>query len=349
MARIGGIDGQSLGRTIKRVAIAVVVLVATLWIGCASTTRVDAGHVGVKVKMTGSERGVQMTPLTAGWHLFNPVTEQIILFPTSVQNIVWSNSQHEGRPHDESITFSSKEGVNINADVGLSFHVVPALAPKLYDKFRLNDMNVLANGYMRNAVREAFNDVASKMEVQAIYGEKKTEMLFAVVEKCKALLGPDGMNIDQLTINGTLRLPESVMTAINRVIEQNQAVIQSKARVAQVEAEANQMITQAHGAAEAARRKAQGDADAVLIRARSEAQANEIIRLSMTPTMMQYRALDRWDGKLPVYQATANLPMLTFDVGKELGGLTEPERQKRLKDLLEQKKEAPQPPEQKPR
>ena len=91
-------------------------------------------------------------------------------------------------------------------------------------------------------------------------------MLGEVTQKCRDVFGKDGIIIDQLTINGTLRLPQNVSDAINRAMEATQNAIQSRNRVAQVEAEATQAITQAHGAAEAARQKAQGDADALLIK-----------------------------------------------------------------------------------
>jgi regulator of protease activity HflC (stomatin/prohibitin superfamily) len=297
------------------------------------TTRVDAGHVGIRVKLAGSDRGVQDMPVVTGWVVYNPLTEQIILFPTSVQNVVWTQSPHEGKAFDESITFSSSEGVNVNADIGLSFHIDPALAPKLYARFRLNDLEKLSDGYMHNTVREAFNDVASRLAVQDIYGAGKSKMLGDVTQKCRDVFGKDGIVIDQLTINGTLRLPQNVSDAINRAMEATQNAIQSRNRVAQVEAEATQAITQAHGAAEAARQKAEGDADALLITARAQAQANEIIRLSTTPAVLQYRALERWDGKLPSYNAGA-LPMLTFDVGKAGPVMDEGARERRLKELL---------------
>ena len=40
---------------LRRVLITVAVLVATLFVGCSSTTRVDAGHVGIRVRLAGSE------------------------------------------------------------------------------------------------------------------------------------------------------------------------------------------------------------------------------------------------------------------------------------------------------
>jgi regulator of protease activity HflC (stomatin/prohibitin superfamily) len=326
----------SAGRTFRIVAW-LILLGGVAWgLGCQTVTRVDAGHVGIRVKLAGSDRGVQDMPVVTGWVFYNPLTEQVVMFPTSVQNVVWTQSPHEGKAFDESITFSSSEGVNINADIGLSFHIDPPLAPRLYGRFRLNDLVALADGYMRNTVREAFSDVASRLAVQDIYGAGKSKMLAEVTQKCHDVFGKDGIVIDQLTINGTLRLPQNVMDAINRAMEATQNAIQSRNKVGQVEAEAQQAITQAHGQAEAARQKAQGEADGLLIRARAEAQANEIIRLSMTPAVLQYRAIERWDGKLSQYSAGA-LPMLTFDVGKQgAGGESDAAREKQLERLLEQ-------------
>src|SRR6202044_2123279 len=269
MARMVSIDAAAAGRSARRIAIVLALAAGGFALGCQTTTRVDAGHVGIRVKLAGSDRGVQDMPVVTGWVFFNPLTEQIILFPTSVQNVVWTQSPHEGKAFDESITFSSSEGVNVNADVGLSFHIEASLAPKLYGRFRLNDLEKLSDGYMHNTVREAFNDVASKLAVQDIYGAGKSKMLGAVTQKCHDVFGKDGIIIDQLTINGALRLPQNVVDAINRAMEATQNAIQSHNRVAQVEAEAQQAITKATGAAEAARQEAQGEGDALLIRARS--------------------------------------------------------------------------------
>ncbi len=335
MAKFGSnVDAASLGRSARRLVLLMAVAVGVIYVGCSTTARVDAGHVGVKVKLAGSERGVQNDPLTAGWHFYNPLTEQIVFFPTSVQNVVWTQSPHEGKAVDESITFSSSEGANVTADVGLSFHIDPLLAPKLYNRFRLNDMQQLAAGYMRNTVREAFSEVASKMPVDKIYGVDKSKMVAEVTQKCRETFSKDGILIDQLTLNSALRLPQLIADAINRSLEANQAATQAKNRVAQVEAEAQQQITQAHGAAEAARQRAQGEGDALLIKARAEAQANEIIRLSMTPAVIQWRAIEKWNGSLPTYQAGGQIPLLTFDVGKNDLGMNEVERQKRLAALM---------------
>jgi regulator of protease activity HflC (stomatin/prohibitin superfamily) len=332
-------DFTSAGRTFKRLLLGGVLLIALVIFSMATITRIDPAHVGIRVKLAGSDRGVQDIPVVTGWVFFNPLTEQIIEFPTSIQNVVWTASAHEGAPHDESITFSSSEGVNVSADIGLSFSIDPARAPHLYLRFRKTDLMELANGYVRNAVREAFNDAASRMPVQEIYGAGKHKLAVAVTQKLTQVLGPDGFLIAQLTINGALRLPENVAQAINRAMEATQNAIQAENRVRQVRAEAEQAIAQSHGQAEAARQRAQGEADAVLIRARADAKANEIIRLSATGTVLQWRALERWDGKLPVMQSGDKMPMLTFDVSKL--ATNDAAREKRLRELFEET--APKP------
>jgi regulator of protease activity HflC (stomatin/prohibitin superfamily) len=310
------------------------------FVGCSTVHRVDAGHVGIKVRLAGSARGVQDMPVVTGWVFVNPITEQLVTFPTSVQNVIWTATPHEGRAIDESITFSSSEGVNVNADVSLSFHIEPNLAPHLYARFRQTDLNALAYSYARNTVREAFSEVSSTLPVHEIYGSGKSKLLSDVTKRVADRLGTDGFVIDQLTINGALRLPQNVADAINRAMEATQNAIQAENRVRQVRAEAEQAVTQANGEAEARRRTAQGEADAILIKAHSEAKANEIIRLSTTGAVLQYRALERWDGKLPTFNGSSQMPLLTFDVSKLGAGMDDATRERKLKELLSEATQA---------
>ena len=84
---IGSESGKSLlGRLILTIAL---LLGAGLALS-SCLTRIDAGHVGVRVKMAGSTRGVDDIPTVTGWVFYNPLTEQIIVFPISVINVVWT-------------------------------------------------------------------------------------------------------------------------------------------------------------------------------------------------------------------------------------------------------------------
>lgn len=318
-------------KNFKLMVAGLTLLVFSIIFASCTLTRVNVGYVGVKVKLAGSERGVQDMQLKTGWVWYNPLTEQVIEFPVSVQNIILSASPHEGGEQkekdqpdhavDESITFSSIEGVNVNTDIGFSFHIDPQQAPHLYARFRQNDMRQLAYGYMRNVLREDFSEVASKMPIQEIYGSGKTKLVADVTARVSASLAKDGVIVDQLTINGALRLPPNVADAINNAMAATQNAIQSENKVRQVKAEADQAIAAATGQAQAAREKAQGEADALLIStkaqaeariltATSEAKSNSIVQQSLTPQIIQYKATTTWDGKLPTYMGSGAVPMI---------------------------------------
>jgi len=57
----------------------------------------------------------------------------------------------------------------------------------------------------------------------------------------------------------------------------------------------------------------------------------------MTPGVLQYRALERWNGRLPVMNGGGAMPMLTFDVDKLGKGGDDDE--KKLIELLGQEEE----------
>ena len=52
-----------------------------------SLERIDAGHKGLKVNLTGSERGVSSYQYQTGWVFYNSWTEQVKEFPLFQQHI----------------------------------------------------------------------------------------------------------------------------------------------------------------------------------------------------------------------------------------------------------------------
>lgn len=314
---------------------AVLLFVVCALVGCSSCTLVEPGNVGITIQRAGANRGVQDLPTVSGWVSYDPFTETVIEFPTTVQTAVWTATLHEGAAQDESITFSSVEGVMVSSDVALSYHVDPMHAGRLYTRFRTVDLNSLTHGFVRNVVRDALNEVASQMSIQAIYGIGKTRMLVDTLARVRERMTgvcptpapqhacSDGFVIDQLSFQGALRLPPNVVEAINRSIQATQDAASAQNRVAQIEAEARQLVAQANGAAEASRAAAHGAADSLLIRTAADAQnrtimaeaqatANTRIAASLTPAVVEFRRLERWNGVLPIVQGGNATPMISL-------------------------------------
>jgi regulator of protease activity HflC (stomatin/prohibitin superfamily) len=73
---------------------------------------------------------------------------------------------------------------------------------------------------------------------------------------------------------------------------------------------AEQDVTQATGQANAVKAQAEGDAQAILTKAKAQAEANELLAKSLTPPLIQYEGLQRWDGRLPLFTGGGGTPLI---------------------------------------
>ena len=78
------------------------------------------------------------------------------------------------------------------------------------------------------------------------------------------------------------------MQAINAKIEATQKAQQRENEIKMAEA-----------AAKIAEAEATGRANSVAIEAKTRAEANRVIAASLTPELVQYEALQKWNGELP--------------------------------------------------
>jgi len=280
---------------LRRLGILVLVAIAIADSGC---TKVEPGWAGIRVKLYGSQRGVQDFPVITGRVWYNPYTEEIYQFPTYMQNVIWSAGSHEGNAYDESFTANSQEGVPFNFDVGVSYQIDAAQVPHIFLKFR-EDARTLTQIYVRNQVRDFFSIEASKMAIMQIVGPAKQTLLDRVLQDLRNKLGPDGIRFDNISIIGKMRLPPQVEESINAVIEATQRALEAQNKVAQSKAEADQRIAEANGIAQA-----------TLIRAKAQADANQILNASLTANLIQYESLQKWNGVLPQVTAGGATPFI---------------------------------------
>lgn len=260
---------------------AVLVLGLGLLTGC---TTVQPGYVGLRVNMYGTQRGVDQIPVVTGRVFYNPVTENIYDYPIFIQRVEYKQS---GKNGDESITFNSIEGASMNADIAVALGFEEGKVPHIFVEFR-KDADVLVTGYVHDQIRTAFNEAASKMKAMDILGDQKTTFLANVTKEAKSRLESKGFKVDQISIISEFRLDDRVKQSINAVLQAKQAALQAEAAVAQAQAEAQQKIA-----------SADGQAQSLLKVAQAQAEANELINKSLTGQLVQYKALEQWNGVLP--------------------------------------------------
>lgn len=274
----------------------VLVVLCGLVGGCE---KVPAGYKGVKVYLLGGAKGVEAEEKGVGrcWIGWN---EELYLFPVFTQNYVWTKDKDEGSPNDESITFQTMEGLTVNGDFGISYSVKPDKVSEIFQKYR-KGIEEITDVFLRNMVRDALNAEASTKPVEYVYGQGKAELMTAVEERVRTQVS-NYLNIDRIYLIGSLRLPQAVIQALNDKISAKQRAEQRENELREAEAEAKKVAA-----------AAKGQADAILLQANAQAKANEVLSKSITPTLVQYETVKRWDGVMPRFVGgEGGIPLLTI-------------------------------------
>lgn len=261
-----------------------------------SLEKVQAGFVGIKVDLLGSDKGVSNEEVGPGRY-FVGINEELYRFPTFAVNYVWTQDPNEGSTNDESLTFQSVEGMNVGADVGITYSIDPTKVSELFQRYR-KGINEITDIYLRNAVRDALVSTASKMQVRNIYGEGKTGLMEEVEQRVIAQVARYGINVERIYWIGGLRLPPNVVASIDSEIAATAQARQRENEVAGAIATANKE-----------RETAAGVADALLKIATAQAEANRLLDASLTEQVISYQAMQKWDGQLPQVTGGA-IPMI---------------------------------------
>ena len=282
----------------KNILMAMAMILA--FAGMTGCSKVPAGYVGVKVYLLGGSKGVDSEELGVGRYWIG-MNEDLFLFPTFSQNYVWTAGNDPTSPGDESISFQTKEGMVVNSDIGITYAIQPGKVTDIYQKYR-KGIDEITDTYLRNMVRDAFVTVVGSRPVEDVYGAGKEKIMQEVQARVISQVQQYGINIEKIYWIGAPRLPAAMVTALNAKLQSTQMAQQRENEVAQSRAEADKERAKAQGEADAKLMLAEADAKAIRLRADALRDNKDVATLN---------AIEKWDGKLPVYMTSgAPLPMI---------------------------------------
>lgn len=238
--------------------------------------------------MHGGDKGVQEQELQPGW-AFIPPGKELYQFPTFTQNIVWTASRDEGSRNDESITYQDNQGLELNADIGLSYFVTPGMSDILFVKYR-RGIGEITDTFLRNMVRDAFVEFSSQMTAEEAYSTRKVELLNLVEESVRSQVADLGINIENIFYTGPVRLPRAVQEAIDGKIEATQLAQKKENEIRTAAAEAEKQIEAARGRAESLTLEAIARAEAINVEGKA---------LRANPEVLTLREIEKWDEQYP--------------------------------------------------
>ena len=269
-AMIGkGIEGlrgaANIGRRIggKSLVLAVIIFVL-LW---GTFVLVPAGHRGV-VLFWGS---VEKRVMGEGLNFKVPLAERVIKVDVRVQ------------PHPfREIDAASKEYQAVKLTGMMNFHIDPAYVNELYQK--------VGSDFAAKVIDPAFNDfikeVVPTYTVQEIL-PKREEIRKTAMAKLGGNLSRYHIIVDDIYLSNIGFSPGYEQAIEAKQVAQQQVETQKQV-LAQREIEAKQKVA-----------SAKGEAESTVIVAEGMAKGNEVLARSISPLLVQYKGIEKWNGSLP--------------------------------------------------
>ncbi|MDP1801427.1 MAG: SPFH domain-containing protein [Bacteroidota bacterium] len=256
---------------VKPILILVVGIIVSL-VNPFNLERVDAGHIGLKVNLTGDERGVSDYVYKTGWVVFNSWTEKLYEFPTFQQHIDY-NVQ----------TVITKGGFSADIRPSFNYALVSTTVGDMFQNLRL-PIKEVEQGWLKTAIVGSVNDVANKWAVDSIFNHRELFESSIIIECNKRI--SKWFTVSQLRTNITP--PPALQSAIEAKTKalQDVQVADNQKQVAVAEALRKIAI-------------ARGDSAQMVIEASGEAEAIKRKQLTLSNMYIEYLKIQKWDGKNP--------------------------------------------------
>jgi regulator of protease activity HflC (stomatin/prohibitin superfamily) len=269
----------------RTIGILIILLIIFIFLW-SSFALVPAGHRGVVLWWGSVEKRV----MGEGLNFKVPMAERVIKVDVRVQ------------PHPfKEIDAASKEYQMVKLTGMMNFHIDPSYVNDLYQKVGLDFAN--------KVIDPAFNDFVK--EVVPIY--QITEILPKREDIRKRAMTKLGENLARYHI-----IVDDIYFANIRFSPEYEKAVEAK-QVAQQQVETQrQVLFQREIEAQQKVATAKGEAESILVVAQGQAKANEALSRSISPILVQYKSIEKWNGILPQVSG-GGIPLI--DLGKPEGFL----------------------------
>lgn len=234
--------------------------------------RVDAGYVGIKVSLSGDDRGIGKYEYKTGWNPINTWNSRLYEFPTFQQTIEYDSQQ-----------VITKGGFNATIHPKFNYSLKPGEIGDMFANLRV-ELETIEQKWLKNAIVGAMNDIANTWTVDSIFIAREKFEGAIMVEANKRV--SHWFIVSQLRTNITP--PQSLIESINAKTRAIQDV--------QV-ADNERLVEVARGQKKVASAKA--DSAVLVINAAGKAEAMRREQLNITELYNEYLRVQKWNGALP--------------------------------------------------
>lgn len=274
----------------------------------SSWRNIQPGYVGIVFDK--STHTVTAGAREPGWAFINPFTQAIQQYPVTIQTYSMLQKSSEGQVSgDDSVKVQSNEGQQLNLDVVIQYQVIKEESGQLYQDWGGAGIEIVEDRVVRQYTRSQVPVVASKYGWEEITSSKRDEINREISQALETEFKKRHLTLISFAVR-EVHLPESLQKALDAKIQAQQLAEQQKYQLQQAKVKADQDVAEATGRANALKAQAEGEAQALLTRAKAEAEANRVLAQSLSPELIRYQQIQRWDGRLPVFSGNNVTPLI---------------------------------------
>lgn len=234
-----------------------------------SITVIPAGHTGVittfgKVSTTVLEEGLH---LKAPWQKVTKIDNRIVKLTVDTDGSTKDLQQ-----------VNTELAVNYRVDSTKSYYILKNVGRTYEDTL------------VTPATNEVLKAVMAKYSAEECI-TNRASLSNEVIESINNKLNKQGIFVEDINI-----VNFNFSKELNAAIEAKQVAEQNKLKA---ETEKEQTIIEAQAAAEKKTIAAKAEAEATLIEAKAEAEANQLLNKSLSNKVINYEAVQKWNGELP--------------------------------------------------
>jgi regulator of protease activity HflC (stomatin/prohibitin superfamily) len=292
----GRLNLPNTARLVGNLSTLAVILILILAV-MSSFSIIQPGNVGVVFNQwTGSLRAVGQGIV---WRM--PWVTQVQSYPVALRTYTMVQRAREGSSTgDDSIDLPTREGQHIRQDISVTYNTSQDKAADVFRAFRGADIDDIESTFVRRTIITVAQNAAGMMALTDLISNQRGELQKNIQDSLGVEMNKMGFVVDKVNL-GASHLPQ----AIEAQMQQKMAA-QQQAQQAEYELQRQQTLAKAKVA------EAEGEAQATVVKAKAQAEANRLLQETLTPMLIQGKAIDRWNGILPQYSGGGAIPFLNM-------------------------------------
>ncbi|GAB4172033.1 MAG: prohibitin family protein [Coleofasciculaceae cyanobacterium] len=230
---------------------------------------------------------VGITLLKSSFVTVNPGERGVVIRLGKVQNSILDEGTHPILPFITSIkrinvriqktdieaSAGTKDLQSVTTNIALNWHIEPSKVNKIYQQ--IGDEQDLVTRIITPALNEVLKASTPKRTAEEIL-TKRAELKDEIDQEIQKRLAEYGIHVDDVALVNV-----AFSSEFAKAIEAKQ-IAEQQAKQAEYEA-----------------LKASKEAQAEINRAKGQAEAQRLMRQTLTPELLQKQAIEKWDGQFP--------------------------------------------------